>query len=184
MGSEEGNDGALNAEADSASAKRPMTREEARLDVREELRRSSRTQRIKSVQPRPLPSERAVRRALELCVAVWCVGIILQVFWHLLIPLGLVYTSIAFPLLFVIASRARWYEKWRTHEARRLLAPHRAFICLRCHYPLRSLPDAGVCPECGLAYTREETVRIWTRAYRLDEATPDSARADKMEGMR
>src|SRR5262249_33331474 len=43
----------------------------------------------------------------------------------------------------------------------RFLAPHQGFVCLRCHYALCDLPDAGDCPECGTPYIRADTITKW-----------------------
>lgn len=55
---------------------------------------------------------------------------------------------------------------------RKFLTPHGGFVCLRCHYPLRRLPDNGVCPECGTQYTRPQVVELWERTYRLRQRFP------------
>lgn len=33
--------------------------------------------------------------------------------------------------------------------------------CLRCGYPLRTLPGAGHCPECGRRYVRADVAQTW-----------------------
>lgn len=69
----------------------------------------------------------------------------------------------------------------RRHFRRKLvrgfLRPHAGFVCPRCLYPLRKLPDVGVCPECGLTYNRAEVVAMWERAYELPGLFPRAAPA-------
>jgi hypothetical protein len=67
------------------------------------------------------------------------------------------------------------YRGARLRIARRFLRPHGAFVCPRCHYPLRRLPDAGVCPECGTGYTRAGVVALWEDRYRLGHIFPRAA---------
>lgn len=57
---------------------------------------------------------------------------------------------------------------------RKLIDPHHGFVCLRCHYPLTSLPDDGQCPECGTLYTRQNTVHAWKHAYKLADQPSNS----------
>jgi ssDNA-binding Zn-finger/Zn-ribbon topoisomerase 1 len=38
-------------------------------------------------------------------------------------------------------------------------------LCPGCRYHLAHLPDPGVCPECGRAFSREELKRAWVTAY-------------------
>jgi len=58
-------------------------------------------------------------------------------------------------------------DRWRRSHVRRLLDPHRGFVCPACGYALSTRPDVGICPECGTLYTRREIVRLWTAAYKL-----------------
>jgi hypothetical protein len=59
------------------------------------------------------------------------------------------------------------YHFGRVQVGRRFLSPHGAFVCPRCHYSLRRLPDQGSCPECGTNYTRAQVVAMWERHFRL-----------------
>lgn len=44
---------------------------------------------------------------------------------------------------------------------KRALKKHGRFLCIRCFYPLRGLPDTGLCPECAEPYTRDQLARLW-----------------------
>lgn len=39
-------------------------------------------------------------------------------------------------------------------------------FCARCEYDLATLPDEGLCPECGSPYTRAELEAHWEHAYK------------------
>ncbi len=39
-------------------------------------------------------------------------------------------------------------------------------VCLRCGYRLDGLPDAHRCPECGVAYQRDELRALWIRCLK------------------
>ncbi len=38
-------------------------------------------------------------------------------------------------------------------------------FCTRCEYNLATLPDEGVCPECGASYNRAMLEAHWEQAY-------------------
>lgn len=71
-------------------------------------------------------------------------------FWVLVVFLGIAYTGIR------VWSRGR-------RALLRQAAACEGRMCLRCHYPLTSLPEAGTCPECGEGYKAEDLVRTWRR---------------------
>lgn len=59
----------------------------------------------------------------------------------------------AFRAVFLIPKRTR-------------LAAKNAFcICERCLYPLNGLSEEGHCPECGLAFQRQDLQRRWFESY-------------------
>lgn len=60
----------------------------------------------------------------------------------------------------------------RRSLARNFLSKHRGFICPRCHYALTTLPDVGLCPECGTSYTRSDVVVLWENEYGLENRFP------------
>jgi hypothetical protein len=64
------------------------------------------------------------------------------------------------------------YRYTRAQVIRNFLSPHSGFICPRCHYGLRALPDEGTCPECGTTYTRASIVALWEHTYRLGQRYP------------
>ena len=37
----------------------------------------------------------------------------------------------------------------------------RGLVCVGCSYPLRRLPRAGPCPECGRHYVRTQVAQAW-----------------------
>ena len=37
----------------------------------------------------------------------------------------------------------------------------RGLVCVGCNYPLRTLPPAGQCPECGRQYVRTQVAQAW-----------------------
>lgn len=43
---------------------------------------------------------------------------------------------------------------------------HGNFLCPWCRYALSSLPDEGVCPECGARYKRSVCEMLYQNAYR------------------
>lgn len=49
---------------------------------------------------------------------------------------------------------------YRTKLLRRKLRKG-GLTCLGCGYPLRTLPRAGQCPECGRHYVRTEVTQTW-----------------------
>ncbi len=55
---------------------------------------------------------------------------------------------------------------------RRFLAPSAAFVCPHCHYPLRGLPDAGLCPECGTPYSRADISAYWQQHFGIMRSFP------------
>ena len=63
------------------------------------------------------------------------------------------------PPLLVLVGFALWrLRKWRL---RRRLALARGCVCVRCAYLLNELGPSGTCPECGLPFNRERTIRAW-----------------------
>jgi hypothetical protein len=75
----------------------------------------------------------------------------------------LVILTIAGVLLYFLA---------RERVVLRFLRPHRGFVCFGCHYPLRDLPDAGNCPECGSPYARADLVNQWAKHFTLSTSEP------------
>ena len=43
-------------------------------------------------------------------------------------------------------------------------------LCGNCLFPLKGLDAEGECPECGTAYSIEETVSRWRRDLRIPDA--------------
>ena len=59
-----------------------------------------------------------------------------------------------------------WYS---SHHARRIIRRAReadSLLCPGCTYDLRTLRDAGTCPECGRAYKHEAVRATWLDAER------------------
>ena len=55
------------------------------------------------------------------------------------------------------------FSVWRLRNARlrRRLRLARGCVCVRCAYVLDRLGASGTCPECGLPFDRERTIRAW-----------------------
>lgn len=50
----------------------------------------------------------------------------------------------------------------RGHQALlRSAREHGGRLCVKCHYPLTSLPDEGDCPECGRRYRVDRVIAAW-----------------------
>ncbi|MFI4915046.1 MAG: hypothetical protein ACIAS6_00890 [Phycisphaerales bacterium JB060] len=71
--------------------------------------------------------------------------------WYLLLPLPYVL----------------WLLSWRgIRRTLRRAAAHDLLICPECLYDLRTLDEAGVCPECGRAYEHKAVRAQWVDAQR------------------
>ena len=57
-----------------------------------------------------------------------------------------------------------WY-RWQSRQIRATACKHDYFLCPWCRYLLEDLADAGVCPECGIAYERELCKTLYRSAY-------------------
>jgi hypothetical protein len=66
------------------------------------------------------------------------------------------------------------YRFFRLRLIRAFLAPNAGFVCPRCHFSLKGLPDIGACPECGTEYSRNAVVALWESAYAIKSLFPRS----------
>lgn len=161
MGSEE--DIARSLSTINARIGTPLTQEQERV-VQKMLRRQPML-----LGPRPTLGQRRLMYAgLAFFILV---GILITLSLWGVLPRSLSGVLVGVSLSMFFGARAinRWEERLVRRSILALLAPHRGFVCLRCHYPLTSLPDDGQCPECGTLYTREQTVRAWKDAYKLKD---------------
>jgi hypothetical protein len=56
-----------------------------------------------------------------------------------------------------------------TEHEERFLRRHSFALCTGCQYPLSGLGATGVCPECGRAFTREDSQSFWSGYLRCRE---------------
>jgi len=92
-----------------------------------------------------------------------------------IVPFDVVLPVLVIFCLSHVARWGKWWDKFRHREAEKHLRPHGGLICLRCHYPLTSLPPEGRCPECGLEFEAADVVRRWSWAYKGAEFSERSA---------
>ncbi len=60
-----------------------------------------------------------------------------------------------------------WFIPLEIRRATKIRAKrHGNFLCPWCRYALTSLPDEGVCPECGARYKRSVCEMLYQNAYR------------------
>ncbi|MBO6512853.1 MAG: hypothetical protein JJ974_02660 [Phycisphaerales bacterium] len=58
---------------------------------------------------------------------------------------------------------------------------HDNFLCPWCRYALTSLPDEGVCPECGSRYKKSVCQMLYQCAYRPYQPTVEELKARETE---
>lgn len=94
--------------------------------------------------------------AIALLIILFITSCVFQAFplsdW-LFLALGLL---LIFPVL--------WY-RWKSQQTRKAARAHDYFLCHWCRYLLVDLGDAGVCPECGIAYERELCQALYKSAF-------------------
>jgi len=118
------------------------------------------------------PVERGVPSAAELRARRWMVLFPLVFLSLPLVMIFVVRTQSGFlaivPSLALGLGCAAYSAVLRRRDQRELeRAGYR--VCLRCRYSLATLPDAGVCPECGAAYEHGNLKTVWARTYEPDD---------------
>ncbi|MFI4915047.1 MAG: hypothetical protein ACIAS6_00895 [Phycisphaerales bacterium JB060] len=114
-----------------------------------------------------------VRRAMRWSWVGWSLPLAMPWVWYVAIRLGLwpkqhilwlvplVWCGVGFGLVCTIAAK-RYIRRAAAHDH---------LLCPECLYDLRTLDEAGVCPECGRAYEHAAVRRQWVDAQRRIERT-------------
>jgi hypothetical protein len=112
--------------------------------------------------PRMLPMERFFAAASPLVLAVASGICSLLVFVNKTAGLRPLFV-IGFGLIASFGMYVAWLRYLR--RLRAFLNANRGCVCLKCRYPLISLPPDGQCPECGQPYTHATTAAIWQMSW-------------------
>jgi len=111
------------------------------------------------------------RRGVSLALGTvrWALGIMMIVGYivYLVTPISAKPYGLGFTVLFGIGSFVIWLIPIEIRRATKKRAKrHGNFLCPWCRYALTSLPDEGICPECGARYRRAVCETLYQCAYR------------------
>lgn len=163
MGSEAEQTGAVNriVSARDLDPNAPLTREQ--MDAIERAK----AMKLMPFKPRLMPGEIALRLAARiswlLAAATIAYTVLRPPGWFVMpgfvmsacLLIGVILWLLAPPL-----GRA---------QARRLVLPHNGLVCPACHYPLESIGNRGLCPECATVFDPVAVLECWRWGYRLRE---------------
>ena len=97
----------------------------------------------------------------------WVVGGVVMV-GYFIIPFTPLRAYVGFLTLIMLAGvLVTWLIPLEIRRATKKRAKrHGNFLCPWCRYALTSLPNEGVCPECGARYKRSVCEMLYQNAYR------------------